>query len=316
MSVEIACDESGWEGETLVTGNNAVFAHASVNLSLTAAAECIQEARDRIGSPAEEYKAGHFLRPQNRAVLLWLLAPGGPIYDRASVYLIDKTHWLLSRLVNWAGDEGADLPAAVYRDGATTVEPTLWRRFLASGNELLRAKSRRGIHAPVRGFYTVVDELRGTINGEGPLHELLIRLHEKRELAPLLRTEAIDNPRPASIDPMIAAVTATVAHWSELGQDVRLVHDEQSALTPERIADLKMLFNGPGGRLSDVVLVDSLTDPRVQVADFLAGVARKIAEDDLAGEGDIELTRHLRPYLDTMTVWPERESWRRLADDV
>ncbi|WP_410574362.1 hypothetical protein [Amycolatopsis sp. cmx-4-61] len=36
--------------------------------------------------------------------------------------------------------------------------------------------------------------------------------------------------------------------------------------------------------------VDSRSDARVQVADFLAGVARRIAYDDLNGRGDVRLT--------------------------
>src|SRR5690242_9076845 len=60
--VEIACDESGSEGEHLVGGNTDVFAHASVNLSIDTSAACVQEIRARIGSPALEYKANHLLR--------------------------------------------------------------------------------------------------------------------------------------------------------------------------------------------------------------------------------------------------------------
>ncbi|UOX92375.1 hypothetical protein MUY14_17780 [Amycolatopsis sp. FBCC-B4732] len=55
--VEIACDESGSEGENLLGGETDVFAHAGVRLSPEAAAACVREIRARIGSPAEEYKA-------------------------------------------------------------------------------------------------------------------------------------------------------------------------------------------------------------------------------------------------------------------
>jgi hypothetical protein len=49
------------------------------------------------------------------------------------------------------------------------------------------------------------------------------------------------------------------------------------------------------------------------VADFLAGVARKIASDQLRGNDDPELTALLRPYVDPLSVWGDAASWARLA---
>jgi hypothetical protein len=49
--------------------------------------------------------------------------------------------------------------------------------------------------------------------------------------------------------------------------------------------------------------VDSRTDPRVQVADLLAGVARKVAADELLGRSDPDLTALLRPYVDPASRW-------------
>ena len=49
--------------------------------------------------------------------------------------------------------------------------------------------------------------------------------------------------------------------------------------------------------------VDSRTDPRVQVADLLAGVARKVATDELLGRSDPDLTALLRPYVDPASRW-------------
>lgn len=71
------------------------------------------------------------------------------------------------------------------------------------------------------------------------------------------------------------------------------------------LARLRGVEHGPLARL---VRVDSMTDSRVQVADFLAGVARKIAEEELEGRGDPELTELLRPYLDTASFWADDRS--------
>ena len=66
-------------------------------------------------------------------------------------------------------------------------------------------------------------------------------------------------------------------------------------------------------RLASIRFVDSQTDPRVQVADFLAGAARRIASDELNGHGDRELTALLRPYVDAGSIWGDRPSWSELA---
>ena len=54
---EIACDESGYEGEKLIDTTKDVFAHASVQVTGSSAAECIRELRRRIKSPATQYKS-------------------------------------------------------------------------------------------------------------------------------------------------------------------------------------------------------------------------------------------------------------------
>lgn len=58
-----------------------------------------------------------------------------------------------------------------------------------------------------------------------------------------------------------------------------------------------------GTSLAGLRLVDSRTDTRIQVADLLAGAARKIAEDELRGHGDPELTALLHPYVTPASIW-------------
>ncbi|KDU88312.1 hypothetical protein DV36_32380, partial [Amycolatopsis mediterranei] len=81
--------------------------------------------------------------------------------------------------------------------------------------------------------------------------------------------------RPASdpslvpvLDPLVPAVIHTVRHWSTGDVPVAVIHDEQLALTAERVLQLKATL---GPRLADVRFVDSRSDARVQIADFVAG---------------------------------------------
>jgi len=69
---------------------------------------------------------------------------------------------------------------------------------------------------------------------------------------------------------------------------VRITHDFQSTLTPARVAWLRK--TAPD--LAELTLVDSNDDPRVQVADIVAGTVRVIA-----GRSDPELTGLARGYV-------------------
>ncbi|MFI6326027.1 DUF3800 domain-containing protein [Nonomuraea sp. NPDC050556] len=247
--VEIACDESGSEGDKLIGGNTAVFAHASVVLSVEVAAACVQEARDRIRSPATEYKANHLLREKHRAVLVWLLSPDGPISGHARVYLVDKAYFAASRMLDLLGSD--EDRARFHTEG---MRDPGWTEFLGAFNDLVRGRGS-------------MEEVGG------------------------LRRQDVEG---ASLDPLVQAISRAVEAWGARS----VVHDQTNALTPSRMAELVERHGLTGFRQ-----VDSQSDARIQVADFLAGTARKIAEEDLHGRGDPELTQLLRPFVDPCSVW-------------
>lgn len=342
--VEVACDESGAEGEKLIGGNTDVFAHASVRLTSGSAAGCVQELRDRIRSPALEYKANHLLRGKHRSALVWLLGPSGPLYSQASVQLTQKDFFAVGRIIDLlvsgsadtgAGSWGQD-PAArtlaldLYRSGPAVFGPGQWTVFLECFNDLVRAKHSPAAEAAADSFFRLIGVMR---DGHGPgrdsraaeLMELLWPARTRAEAR--LRAQRAQYPSTIpALDPLIPAIIQAVLHWSGGGRAVCVIHDQQTALTPERIALITRICNGPlpaaapasgrrraGLRLTGLRLADSAADPRVQVADFLAGVARKIASDELNRRGDAELTALLRPYVDPCSVWGDDRSWSRLG---
>lgn len=255
VPLEIACDESGSEGEKLIGGQTDVFAHAGVRLSPEEAADCLAELRRRIRSPALEYKANHLLRTKHRRVLEWFLGPRGPVHGRAHVYLVDKKLLLANELRALAGPE---------------VRPD--DELLAAFNDVLRTRNRRD---PATGsFFAMV----------GDTTELRAKVAEARDAKPL--------------DPLVPAILRAVEYWSAGGERVFLVHDEQPSLKGERLARIESTPGSAGVRF-----VDSRTDPRVQAADFLVGVARRIAEDELNGNGDRVLSGLLAPYVDAASIW-------------
>jgi hypothetical protein len=114
---------------------------------------------------------------------------------------------------------------------------------------------------------------------------------------------------------MLPALAETVLFWSRGGQRrVLVVHDEQSALTAGRLRRLQQVladgaqpsvtgFPEVGARaprlspLAGLVTVDSRDDPRVQVADLLAGCARRSGDD---GDG------LLQPFISPTSLWDPR----------
>lgn len=312
---EIACDESGYEGEKLVGGETDVFAHAGVELSVEAAAGCITELRRRIRSPALEYKANHLLREKHRPVLEWLLGPSGPIRGHAQVHLVDKTYFLVAMFAEEFADpvpEGraTAMGRAFYRDGRRSVAPADWAAFLASANDLLRTRNRADGPASSGVFHRAVD---GLSDGATSGVDDLLRLVGPRIEAVRTRRREMPAPLPL-LDPLVPAIVRTVLHWSDDGAAaVSIVHDRQTALTDERLARITAAYGGADGRLAGLRFVDSRSDPRVQVADFLAGIARKVASYELGGRGDAELVALLRPYVNPLSIWSDERSWSRLG---
>ncbi|MGH3681775.1 MAG: hypothetical protein ACRDT2_16200 [Natronosporangium sp.] len=318
--LEIACDESGYEGEKLIGTSTDVFAHASVRLDAGSAADCLRELRARIRSPALEYKANHLLRVKHRAVLRWLLGgpPAGvtqaepaPLAGNASVYLVDKAYLVLARLVELlVPDQPVGL---LYRAARAGLDREPWQAFLTAANRLLRTNHRTAaeVTAPVDGFAGTVDGLRRA-GVPGPVDELLGRLQRARPHAVGFRERVRDDPRAVpTLDPLVPAIVRAVIGWGgDGGEPVGIVHDRQKTLSPDRIAHLADLL---GPRLAGLRFVVARSDPRVQVADILAGVARKLATDELHGRGDPQLTDLLRPFLDPFSIWGDDRSWSRLG---
>lgn len=325
MPVEVACDESGSEGEKLVGGTTDVFAHASVCVDAGSAADCITELRGRTRSPATEYKASVVLREQNRSALSWLLGPSGPIHGHAHVHLTEKSFFVVVAIIDLLVDadpDGENMATHLHREGPHAFGRGPWVAFLTAFNDLMRAKSPADVTTCAEMFLRLTDGLRraGTGNRVGETMDLLWQAEARMAS---LSARLLDPSRMAPrLEPLLPAIVRAVDHWGDGGRPVSIVHDQQHGLTAERIAYLMQIVNasrpGPGptpptARLIGLRLVDSRLDPRVQVADLLAGSARRIASDGLNGRGDPELIGLLGPYVDRHSTWGEEHTGALLA---
>lgn len=289
----IACDESGSEGERLIGGTTDVFAHASVHVDTEVAAAFIAEVRVLARSPATEVKASVILRPQNRRVLEWLLGPDGPISGQAHVHLTEKLFHLLATFAAPLGDPDATM--TLYRDGPDAFGYGAWHRLLAAYNERIRARDEE-----VELADAVLRARLADLRSRPPSPAVRL-LNQIAEAGP---------PVDVVLDPLVTALTAAVDHWATDERPVAIVHDIQGALTPSRIAELERRC---GSDLASLTFVDSSTDPRVQVTDFLAGAARRVASEELNGRRDDGLAALLRPYVSASSIWAHAPSRTRVA---
>lgn len=111
---------------------------------------------------------------------------------------------------------------------------------------------------------------------------------------------------PPLVGPLIPALTHAVLAWGAQHRDLVVVHDEQSALTPWRMAEIgRRLDRRHPGHTVEVRRVDSRDDPRVQIADLVAGIARRAGASLLTGRPERRLIDLVAPIIDPGSIWPD-----------
>ena len=287
--VEIACDESGFSGTNLLHAATPVITHASVDLSVAEAVDLITSLRAGYRFSPHEFKSGQFLRaPRAAEALRWFLAA---LDGRAHIHLVDKEFFLVTRIIDLLLAEpsyadGTHLtqdrrPAALALYRGRRSAGTDWDAFLAAFVDLVRIKRRHPDRQAARQFFHARDALlrdgftasaATVLNGLSPSHVHTV----------LTRLDNDDRSIPPPLEPMLPALAETVLFWSGGQRQVLVTHDEQSALTADRLTRLQQVLADHGSLpaavspLAGLTMVDSRDDPRVQVADLLAGVARRL----------------------------------------
>ncbi|HYN94185.1 MAG TPA: hypothetical protein VES42_10100 [Pilimelia sp.] len=314
--VEIACDESGFSGTNLLHSTAPVITHASVDLDAGEAIGLLAALRSGFRFPPPEVKSGQFLRgPGAGEPLAWFLAA---LAGRAHVHLVDKEYFLVTRIVDLLLTEpsyaaGTRLtqdhrPAALALYRARHAAGSDWHGFLATFVDLVRTKRRRPGRRPVERLFQARDALvrRGLGARADEVLDGLSPAHVRTVLA---RLDNEDRSIPPPLEPMLPALAETVLFWSGGRRRVLVTHDEQSALTADRLTRLQQVLAADGGLsaadagsagalpagvspLAGLLMVDSRDDPRVQVADLLAGVARRLPK---TGHDDALLQPLLSP---------------------
>ena len=266
--VEIACDESGFSGTNLLDPASPVITHASVDLAIAEATEVVAVLRSRIRHRSE-YKSSQLLRHEQRSRLEWLLTS---LHGRAHVHVIDKTGYVAARVLELFTEEPSYGAGTSLGPDHSDAVLALRRHtgFLAAFLDLTRTKRVRMIE------HDAIDRFLGTMPPDLPELREVTRARVEEVMVRLIDD---DRAFPPPLEPLVPALAETLLFWSAGERSVAVVHDEQSALTRGRVARLAAFLAGAVAPapppLRSFIQVDSRDDPRVQVADLLAGIARR-----------------------------------------
>lgn len=327
----VSCDESGNDGENLLSGRSTVFAHASVTLPPDDAAELLDEIRARTGSQTTELKSKTILQPRHLATARWLLSHPS-IEASASVHLTHKKYFVVSKLFDSTAEELAhELGEDIYETGGALAGANLlfflapqsygtaWDRLLLTFQQFMRAKDAVEAHRHLARLISSMVELLS--DEDAPVRDVLgtvfAGFSHLSSLSKLQLGEGVEE-RLRTMDPLIAAVGAAVHLWAKVsGRPVELVHDAAKELTPAKIEwakralarpeDIAPSRQGLASELTDVRLVDSKGDPCVQVADLLAGIGRIVGES-MINEHQHPLGPSLVPMVSGASLWPIPEN--------
>ncbi|MCA4727107.1 DUF3800 domain-containing protein [Mycolicibacterium fortuitum] len=331
-TVQIACDESGSEGENLIEGSSRVFAHGSTDLDPDAASQLINKLREAVKFKGPELKSMALLPNTSRwSVLLNTFAPGGPLSGRAKFLVIDKWYMAAAKVIDLVIEEdayanGIDIygTGEAYRMAQTLIQegPRAFgdrrlQKLLGDFVSFVRLKQRVGAKTTEAELLQTIDDLR-LRNNRRSVTAIMQRLWQGRHY---LAGYGPDAPATTmgTLEPIVPAIVSTAKDWHQVHRiPVEIVHDRQAALTPAAVKDILAISSvrfpniGIPPPIASLQQVDSRTDARVQVADLVAGVGAWAARSALDGTLPRQTAELIRPYMMADSMWADVPSWIRL----
>ncbi|WP_072313388.1 DUF3800 domain-containing protein [Agrococcus sp. Marseille-P2731] len=317
--ITIACDESGSEGENLMSAAHPVFVHASVNVSREEAFDIVDRLRAASGSRASELKSKAVLQPSNRYALLTELHRLG---IQGNIAIVDKAFYVTAKMVDLLLEEdahakglpsmafvglGRELASSLHAEAPAAVGHERWSTVLTEFNKLIRSYARANSMPPtVHPFFDALDRATENCSNEA-LQGVLATLADVRHHAYGHEGPSLDTFK--EMDPMLPTLAAVARTWRWRIGDVpfEFVCDNYPALD-ERMREWIVLAASvdlpiPGSpwrpaQLRAIRMADSRFDARIQVADILAGVGREISRLAFENEFDDALQVAAHELLD------------------
>lgn len=333
VSIVIACDESGSEGEAVFDSRHPVFCHGSTDLDMDAAGALIAELRHQTRSKAEEVKSEQLLKPNAAHVLSRLFGEEGPLRGHAVMYLVDKQYFVIAKVIDllieelahagridlYGSGQARTMAHTLYREGSRAFPTAEWENLLRQFNSLMRARQRKGTKATVDEFFETIERLR-LRSRRRKVGDIMNVLSKTRPFADEFQARLGAPEVVRTMDPLLAALPETIRIWhARERRPISILHDQQAALDRvtveqtvhflrEPLPEFRR-FHGPAA-IDGVMQVDSKTDPRVQVADLVAGIGRVVGTAALAGSA---LPLDPTDYIARSSLWADDVSWRALT---
>ena len=327
----LACDESGNDGENNLNGNSTVFVHASTSITVDMAQELMKETRLRTGNQSAELKSKTLVQAKHQGTARWLLEHP-ELVGKCSLNFVHKQFFVVSKLFDATAEELAhSLGEDMYAGGGALAGANIlffmapqafgsaWFEALDSFERFLRATSADIAREHLDELATTL--LRILRSTTSPVRDVLgpvfAGITHLKALSRLQLGVGIEE-RMRTADPLICAVGGAVHEWKiASGRPIYMVHDDAKTLTPARVRWIKDSLAHPewvadsmahsSADLIDIELVDSKADPRVQVADLLAGLGRLVGEDLVAGGEPHPLLEQVGAMQSRFSVWPVPE---------
>lgn len=316
MVFQVVGDESGSDGENLSRPTHRTFSYGTTNLTTSEAAELVVRTRESIGSTGVEARSGAELKwPQlyrkHRKVAEDLFERNGPLTGRACIYLVDKIKFLAGKMVSLLIEEHQLLspePVPFWMESFLADEITdhvlpvlaedVREQLLQAFNGLCR--SYKTPYAPAHRADAFIQALRlASLSGshDPRASRMLGRLWVARHESHTIEADTADT---RDLEPMLPTLLIVATTWNRIlgGQEFEIHMDEYRQMTPYMLEIVKatagQFFSVP---LLDIVQVTSADDPRVQIADWIAGAGRVAANDIMLGHPN-RLSHLVQPFID------------------
>ena len=333
--IVVVCDESGADGENLAGGTARVFAHGSTDLGINDAARIIDEFRVAVRFGGSELKSSALLKTERRREkLLDLFAPAGPLAGRAKAVVIDKPFMIAAKVIDlvieeMANDRGIDLythgeakamAITLFQEGPGAYGEQLWQKLLADFVSFVRQTQRKGAKTTHAELIETISHLRRRRRRRALAAVTDLLWEGRKHLEDYCPEADLGSAAMGTLDPLWPSIAATARAWHKVhSAPIRMVHDRQAALTPTAVSTFLRANNVAWPNMAlpveitDVEQTDSRHDPRVQIADLIAGVLAWAATKALEGTLCEHEANLLRPYLIDESIWGDPASWSRLA---
>jgi hypothetical protein len=251
----IAADESGWNGEALLQPGEPYVSVGSVAVDDIDAPEIVAELRRVAGiHQAGELKFGHFagrrgaVNVRRLEVLADALSAGGPLADRASVFLVDARYFVTSKIIDllleeFVHDHGGNLHAGdgarmaawtLFDVGPRALGVQLFNELIGRFTEFAGLRNRHQAQVTVAELFHILDRAERA-STRRKVTDLLRDLRRCREQADELQRHLTSPTFPATMEPLTPSIPAVFCDWADRLGPVSMLLDAHKVWTDDHL---------------------------------------------------------------------------------